>query len=156
MRFREWLITEDIAQDSEAHGDVMYPSIAGDYAFAVSDPTEFWWLQWRWKMDKKLGRKFHNIDQNEFEKRKYVALGCPNMPDQEWKHQEDRRSALSVNTVSHLRFKKIGKDSKENKFLPSKGYLSIDGKLEKIFNDQHTGTWQQMASDSDWTKYWLR
>jgi hypothetical protein len=157
MLFKQFfLLNEDIAKDTEAHGDVLYPSIAGDYAPAVSDPTEFWWLQWRWKHDKKLGRKFYNIDELDLRKRQYVALQSTDMPESdEWINKKDKSSAQKVFTHKTLHFRKIGKDSKDHEMLPNKGYFSIDGQLERYFKDKESGNWPEMAEDSDWTKYKL-
>lgn len=156
MKFKTWLLTEDIASDSEAFGDVLYPSTAADYPYAVSDPTEFWWLQWRWEMDKdKIGRPFHNIDEKEFRSRKYVAIQSTELPDseKEWTHKPSKDSTQSVHTHNSLIMKKIGKNSKEQKKLPDNIYLSIDGRLEQHFGDKDQNKWPEAAPDTDWTNY---
>ena len=155
LSFREFLLLEDIGQDSESFGDVLHPSSAGDYMYAVSDPIEFWWLQWRWEHDKKIGRKFHGLDPESIQKVPYVTLQSTDMPDlsdKPWKHKKGNNPSQKVEKVHRLSIRGFGKHSKDNKLTPNLPYFSVDGDLEHYFKDKHSGKWPEQAADTDWTR----
>ncbi len=151
MRFKNWLITEDFhASDSNQIGDALYPTNAGDYAYAANDPSEHSWLQWKWDQEKKEGRKFFNIDQEEFDKRGYVALKSLTMPDDRWKHRSEQRPNISVVQVKDLSQVGIGKDSKDHNQLSHKKMIQWILPLDQIFKDKPSGKWPEASSDKRW------
>jgi len=155
--FKQWLITEDITDDPDAFGDLFYPTTAGDYAYVSSDPTEHWWLQWKWTNEKDLGRSFHNIDAEEFEKRDYVAIQSNDMPAASgsgWKHRRERHAPLSVRRHYDLGQKKIAKHGADKtSFLGNnhgmKGYYLP---LDQIFGDKPSGQWPEQAANTRWRR----
>lgn len=152
--FKHWLLKESIAADNETFGDVQYVSQPSDYPYSTSDPNEFYWLKWRWKMDRRIGRPFHNIDVDDFERRKFISVGSADMPDAGdgfSKHKPSNRPSQVVKTHDTLGMLD-GTNSKNLKSVSSPKYLSIDGELEQRFGDKHSGKWPQAASDIDWTK----
>lgn len=151
MRFKDWLINEDFAAtDSNQTGDIMYPTNAGDYAYAANDPAEHSWLQWKWDQEKKQGRKFHNINQKEFEKRSYSSVKSLTLPDKEWKHAKDNKPNLKTVTMSDLDILAIGKNSKDKPTLSPKVMIQWVLPLDKIFGDKNSGKWQDAAKNKEW------
>jgi hypothetical protein len=155
-KFKFWLLTEDIANDLDVMGNLFYPTTAGDYMYAVSEPIEHWWLQWKWNEAKhKLGRKFYNIDTEDFEKRDYVAIQSEDMPDAGdgfWKHRPDKdKPAISVKRHCDLMLK-IGKNSKNIKKLDGVLMKVFVKPLEDIFKDKPSGKWPSAASNKRWDK----
>ena len=45
MNFKEWFIKEDFGTSA---WDVIYPARAADFPRAVSIPSTFYWLQYKW------------------------------------------------------------------------------------------------------------
>lgn len=151
MGFKEWLIKEDFgATDSDLTGDAMYPTNAGDYAYAANNPVEHSWLQWKWDQEKKQGRKFHNIDQKEFEKRGYATLHSITMPDKEWKHSSDKRPNMKLEKISDLDLIGIGKKSSDKPTLGAKAMVQWYYPLDKMFGDKGSGNWPEAAVDKEW------
>lgn len=102
MNFREWLaINEEenrVWPGSEKYGanannidwDLVYPTTAGDYVGAVSNPKKFWWMQWEWERGAEIGRPLDNIDRGVL-RRQYVSLNSKTAPDdQTWRHKPDK------------------------------------------------------------------
>lgn len=151
MSFKAWLIKEDFAAtDSDLTGDAMYPTSAGDYAYAANSPTEHSWLQWKWDQERKQGRKFYNINQKEFEKRGYLTMKSITMPEKEWKHQKDSRPNLKPVKISDLNQLSIGKNSKNKPVLTSKKMLQWVLPLDQMFGDKTSGKWPDAAENSEW------
>ena len=154
MRFKDWLVLEDFdANDSDQIGDLFYPTNAGDYAYAANDPGEHWWLQWKWAQEQQQGRPFHNIDTKEFEKRGYVAVQSTSLPDGPWKNKKDQGSSVEIKKLDDLGPLKIGKNSKDRKYIKTKGVMvQWTLPLEKMFGDEPSGKWPEAASDKPWSR----
>lgn len=153
--FKQWLFNEDIAESPDAFGDLFYPTDAGDYAYASSDPSEHWWLQWKWWQEKRHGRKFHNIDQKEFEKRNYTSiksLDMPDLSDKSWRHKEVDNPSVEVETDVEMGARKWGKNAKENKLQVYRPMRGIVLPLDQIFGDKPSGKYPQAASTDRWRK----
>lgn len=154
MRFKHWLLTEDFkATDSDATGDALYPTNAGDYAVAADNPLEHWWLQKKWDQEKKQGRQFYNIDQDEFLNRGYTAIQSLTMPDKRWRHKPDRKADVKIVQVKDLQQIGVAKDSKSrNPVMPQAAMLQWILPLDDIFKDKSSGKWPEMASNKRWRK----
>jgi hypothetical protein len=180
MRFKDWLITEDDGFDGPGgtSWDILYPSIAGDYSDAVKGPREHLFLQWKWNrgLDKDVGRRpLYNIDNKEFQQRKYTTIESPCAPDTSegfWKHKPDDESGYlkPVYNVDLIRmgYGKTSKDVKEiegwnfccNPFgstTPNTDAGQADARLDNIFGDgdTHTHKWPDLDldyMDKPWTK----
>lgn len=153
MRFKEWLLTEDFeATSSDLTGDIFYPTNAGDYAYASNLPAEHWSLQWKWKQEKEQGRKFHNIDQEEFEKRGYVAPHSLTMPTERWRHKPDQKPNLKSVKTKHLVSYGISKNSQKANLLPQIAMVQCVSPLNKIFGDDSSGSWPKAALNQRWNK----
>jgi hypothetical protein len=151
MRFRDWILNEDFnATSSDLTGDLFYPTNAGDYPYVTNKPVEHWWLQWKWDQEKRQGRKFYNIDQEEFDKRGYVSLQSKTMPDKKWTHKPDSRSNVETIKTPDLIQIGVGKDSNDIKKLVSVPTISVTYPLDKIFKDTPSGKWQKLACDKKW------
>lgn len=157
--FKQWLLTEDIEDDTDAFGQFFMPTTAGDYLYAASDPTEHWWLQWKWAQEREvIHRPFHNIDAKEFEKRDYVAMQSETMPAASgpgWKHKPDVNSKnISVHRHYDLGQRKIAKHGADtNAFLTgNQGLTGYRLPLDQMFGDKPTGKWPEQAEDKRWCR----
>jgi len=172
VEFKNWLLNEDgFAGDGGNSWDLLYPTYADDYPYASQVPLDHFWLQWRWERGEQLGRILHNIDNDEFQRRGYVSVSSPDMPDAGdgfWVHKEDNNKKGSNKPVysQDLRWIVQGKTSKDvgvtdhpelkkhwSKLGPT-GYAP-DANLDKIFKDgdRHTHTWPDIDEkymDTDW------
>lgn len=155
MTFKDWIISEKVAESGHA-----------------GYPEEFFWLKWKFDRGEELGRKLHNVDNKEFQKRLFTTIESPTAPDGGdgfWKHKDDK-NAPSTKVVKNVDLVWIGdgKTSKDNK--PIEGYMfnhpfgGVDDLwpwypdrekyLEKIFGDRATLKWPELSKDFDkpWTK----
>ncbi len=143
LNFKDWLLKEDVEYQSELTGDLFIPTSADDAPSSFSDPSDLWWLQWKWDQESKHGREFFGIDLDSFQKIKYLSLKSNTLPNnQSWKHQEDNRPNFDVLKVND--FDSLGFDGK---ILKHKPMVTMPLPLEKIFKDKNSGSWQQMAKD---------
>ena len=117
MRFSEWLLNES-GGGSDAGSDffyglILYPSDAFDFGPASSDPPEHWYLQRRWRKEEQEGRKFHNIDNKEFQQRTYRAVYSRSMPDTKpgfWRNHADKaEGAIGVYDMTKPDLLGVGK-----------------------------------------------
>lgn len=108
MRFKQFLLNEDLSADDGSHwfyGSQLFPSDAYDWPEAYPSPAEMKFLLARWDKEKKLGRKFINIDQKNASKQKFTSVYSATMPDssnEPWKHKSDSRSNLEIDRNAHL------------------------------------------------------
>lgn len=159
MTFKEWLISEAGGPDGGSnffYGLQLYPSDAFDYVYSTNNPPEHYFLQKRWELEREEGRKFHNINEPEFQKIGYVSVKS-NMPDADggfWQHQADQAGG-STKPVYHRHLENLafGKNSKDIKKLnhvnpPLK--LDLDG----LFGDRGTNSVPTLSKDFDqpWRK----
>lgn len=154
--FKQWLIKEDIAHDLDATGDLFYPTTGGEYLYASSEPMEHWWLQYRWDQEKSQGRKFHNIDQKEFDQRKYVTIQSTEMPDAGdgfWEHKPKNKPSVKIVKFADFVSKGVAKDSKTPKILKGKPLVKIQYNWKNIFGDDgKPGKWPEAAVDKEWKR----
>jgi hypothetical protein len=157
MTFKEWLLLEDMsAGDDDLTGDLFYPTQAGDYVYATNDPHEHRWLQWKWDQERKQGRKFHNIDQQEFEKRGYSNVHSPLMPEAgsgHWKHRANERKTLEVEKHDDLMQYGCWKNSKTPNPLHGNVMIQVTNPLDRIFKDKTSGKWPEAASSKRWDRF---
>lgn len=88
MRFKEWLLSE--AVDDDSWWDLIYPSKAGDYP--RDKPREHWYFQWKLKRGEEIGRPVYNIDNPEFQARGYTSIESRSAPPATggfWQHKPD-------------------------------------------------------------------
>ena len=108
MKFKEWLLTEDLSADSGSnwfYGNQLLPSDAYDGSQSFKEPAEMKFLQRRWTLEKGLGRKFYNIPVDDFEKKKFTSVYSSSMPDTGdgfWQHKPDKASNLKIDTNAKL------------------------------------------------------
>jgi|APSaa5957512535_1039671.scaffolds.fasta_scaffold28798_4 hypothetical protein len=181
MKFKEWLINEDGFGGGSGGGsswDLLYPTIAGDYASAVSEPLEHYFLQWKWDRgtDPDIGRVLHNIKNDDFQRVDYSSVESTTMPDAGegfWKHKEDDGSKSSTKPyrLPELKWLCMGETSKDTKYvdMENAGKIKIwsgaggptsihdDTDLDQIFHDEdrHSHKWPTINPeymDSEWTK----
>jgi len=151
--FKEWLLKEDIANDLAADGDLMHPTNAGDAMYAFSEPVEFSWLQWKWGQERKQGRKFINIDIDEFDKKGFIAIQSNDMPDTSpgfWQHKESDTPSTTPHKHFDVIIRGVAKNSKETVTIPNKGLVKVVLPLDKMFNDKPSGKWPEAAVDKSW------
>lgn len=151
MKFKQWLLKEDFGNiDNSQNAELFIPTNAGDYAYAASDPGDHFWLQWKWSQEFDNGRKFHNIDTKEFQKRHYVNIESLTMPKDRWIHKSDKSENIKVSKLDRFIPLGISRDSNNHLEIPQKsmiqGYLDLD----KMFKDSGSGKWQSEASDKRW------
>lgn len=108
MTFKEFLLREDLNADpgsSWFYGNQLLPSDAYDGAESFAEPAEMKFLQTRWNLEKKLGRKFDNIDLKNWEGRKFTSVYSNTMPDCGdgfWKHDPTERPNLRIDHDAQL------------------------------------------------------
>lgn len=160
MTFKDWLIAE---AGGGGHGSdffyglQLYPSDAYDYSWANNEPTELFFLQKRWKIEKGWGRKFHNIDEPKFQRTtNYVSVksSMPEAGSGFWEHKPDDGSGyIKPVTQKNLTNLAIGKNSKDKRELrTSNEPVSID--VDGLFGDKGTNSVPQLSDtfDKPWTK----
>jgi hypothetical protein len=161
MTFKKWLIKEEASGgdtgSSFFYGLQLYPTDAFDFTPASSHPAEHWFLQSRWETERKDGRKFHNIDEPEFQRRGYVSVSSSDLPGAGsgfWKHKANNKSYLKVHKEESPTIMAISKSGLEKnaKLTTVNDPLIID--VDKIFGDKGTGKPQQLSAsfDKPWTK----
>lgn len=170
--FKEWLLNEDGFADAGGNSwDVLYPTYADDYPHVSAAPLDHFFLQRRWNRGEDLGRVLHNIDNDEFQKRGYVGISSPTMPDTGdcfWKHKPDKTNEGSTKPYKQqdLRWIIIGKTSKDTKDTDNPKSKKIwskfgstkyepDTNLNQIFHDEdmHTHKWPTIDPnyiDANW------
>jgi len=192
MTFRDWLISESSGNGHKGVGggnkhhtnatggtfggpfwDLLYPSSPADYQWASTIPVEHFWLQWRLQRGLELGRTLHNVDNAEFQKRRYTSiesLSAPDGGDGFWTHRDDGDKP-NTKVVNNLDLVWIGdgKNSKDTKSIEGYHYRTNNtfGKTEiwpfysdteKIlrdrFKDEASGKWPTVPDNFDepWTK----
>lgn len=138
MKFKEFLLLEFGFSDSGSdwfYGNSLYPSDAFDWEDAVHEPPDFKFLQVRWKREKKLGRKFYNLDVDKTLKSKFTSVYSNTMPDAGfgfWKHKKDSKANLTIDNDADLELIGHGKTHKKVTILRKSNDL-IDNK-EKLDN----------------------
>lgn len=129
MTFKEFLLTEEGGGGHGSdffYGLQLYPSDAGDYAWANDEPSELYFLQRRWQNEKKQGRKFHNINEPEFQKVGFISV-------------QDENGTPKVVKHKHLISLAIGKNSEDRRKLTTENpQLSFD--LDSLFGDKGTNS----------------
>ena len=157
MTFKEWLLLEDIASgEDDPNGDFLYPTDAGDYAYVTNSPQEHQWLQWKWRQEKKQGRKFHNINQPEFDKRTYVSMKSNTMPEAGsgfWKHKPDGAENVEAKKTDDLQAFGYWKNSKTPRILTNPAIIQVTQPLEKIFGDAPSGKFEKLIEGSGFRDY---
>ena len=103
MQFKQFLLNEDLDADAGSswfYGNQLFPSDAYDMAQAYSVPPEVQFMKNRWKLEKKLGRKFINIDYPKEERYKFTSIYSKTMPEaggsEGWKHKPDSGPNLEI------------------------------------------------------------
>lgn len=100
--FKNWLLNE-ASNVGDGSWALLYPTRAGDYPAASSEPLELRWLQKKWKIGDESSRPLYNIDLKSFDKIKYVVPKSVTMPDDKpWKHRPDNRPNIEVLTGQDL------------------------------------------------------
>jgi hypothetical protein len=140
MRFKEFLLVEFGFSDSGSdwfYGSYLYPSDAFDWEDAVHAPPDFKFLKSRWERERKLGRKFYNLDIDKVLASKFTSVYSNTMPEAgegQWKHRPDTRPNLTVDADARLDLHGIRKTA-ESPFKLSKSNNLIDNtdKLNKMF-----------------------
>ena len=120
MNFREWLALNEeenrVWPGSETFGaknnnfdwDVIYPTTAGDYVASISNPKDFWWMQWEWERGSKIGRLLDNINKEVLDRR-YVSLDAKTAPDdQTWRHKPDKENEGYLGVVKGIDLIRLG------------------------------------------------
>lgn len=109
MRFKAWLLTEDLAADAGSHwfyGSQLLPSDAYDWAQSYPEPSELKFLMARWGKEKELGRKFHNLNLPVIRQQKFTSVYSNTMPDGGggfWKHNPKDRPNLRIDRDADLK-----------------------------------------------------
>lgn len=128
----------------------LLPSDAFDFTPASSFPAEIHLLQKRWKLEKEMGRKFTNIDYDEFQGIKFTSVesnDAPGTGPEFWRHQPDRGSSLKINKNQDLRSLGISKNSRGKILDKYNKVFDID--LNQIFGDKGTGNSPILPKDFD-------
>lgn len=140
MRFIEFLLNEDGFDDSGSdwfYGSVLLPSDAPDWAYARPHPADFKFLQSRWERERKMGRKFHNLDLDDTLNTKFISVYSNTMPDAGdgfWKHKPDSRPNLKVDFNAPMDLHGHRKTADvANKLTKSNNLLDLKEKLDKLF-----------------------
>jgi len=162
LSFKEWLnhteqkLHEAGFNDAGSdwfYGSYLLPSDAFDWQYAYPYPQDYLFLQSRWNGDRKLGRKFINMDIDPIINQKFVSLKSNNMPgEHSWENQPDRpdRPDVSVIHDDWMGLIGVGKKSDDiNKLVVSNDLLDMTDKLNRIFG-KFTPKYTQEAEDSPW------
>jgi hypothetical protein len=159
--------------------DLLYPSKAGDYMDAVNSPQEHHFLQWKWNrgLDRRIGRRpLYNIDNQEFQQRRYTTIESPSSPDVSdgfWEHKPDDENRGYLKPIQNVEMIRMGYGSNSTDVKEIEGYNfccrpfgetspwtdAEDSEviLDKIFNDKdtHKHVWPDLDlqyMDSRWDK----
>jgi hypothetical protein len=140
MRFKEFLLLEFGFSDSGSdwfYGSSLYPSDAFDWEDTFHEPQDFKLLQSRWKREKALGRKFHNLDVQKTLDTKFTSVYSNTMPDTDdgfWKHRADDRPNLTIDSDAPLELRGFGKTHKHvNILTKSNNLLDRKKELNQLF-----------------------
>lgn len=158
--FKEWLSGKILMEGGFADsgsdwffGNYLLPSDAFDWQYAWPYPSDYFFLQSRWKKDRIAGRKFINMDIDPVLNDKFIDIKSNTMPDERpWKHRPDDRPNLTINHDAKLMLMGIGKNSTDiNKLVKSNDLLDKTEDLNKKFGT-FTSSLQPEAEDKPWTK----
>lgn len=151
MNFKEWLLSEEAAggADNFFYKLSLYPSDGFDGGEAFVDPKDVWALQQRWVIEKKQGRKFINLDRDDYESKKYVTLHSLNMPEVDskfWRHRNDDRPNFKAEKTD-MEYLGVSSTGKMPKII-SKLSPVVDIDLDGIFGDR-PGQESKISDDFD-------
>jgi hypothetical protein len=163
--FKEWvnnkIFLEAGFSDSGSDwffGNYLLPSDAYDWSYARQYPSDYFFLQSRWKKDIENGRKFINMNIEPTLQDKFVDIKSNTMPDEKpWIHRPDDRPNLSIDYDAKLMLMGIGKNSTDiNKLVKCNDLLDKTDQLNKLFG-KFTSSIEQEAVDKPWLNFkeWL-
>ena len=160
MRFKEFLILESGAGDSGSdwfYGNSTYPSDAFDWPDQWKYPSDFLFLQSRWKRERdEWGRKFYGLDPQSTIDTKFTSIESITMPgNDKWKHRKNKRKNLKINNDAKLQLTGISKTSNVDAVLwKSNNLLDQTDKLNKVFG-KFEPTFGNLPSNFDkpWSPY---
>ncbi len=145
MRFKQFLIENFFSADPDQVGDMFIPTTGAEFSANTSAP-DVAWLQWKWRQEKLQGRKFHNIDLDEFLKIKFVSMKGNCLPDGKWIHKPDSGKPASEPVVSDMVALGYSKNSKELNILPCKPMITAMCPLNQKFGDSPSNKWSSAAN----------
>lgn len=125
MNFKEWLVLEDSPAAQFFYKLSLYPTDAFDGGEAFVNPKDVFALQQRWRVETKQGRKFINIDKDEYIRKEFITVQSATMPDagsRSWNHRKTERPNLEVKRtgMDYMGYSKNGRPvttSKSNREL---------------------------------------
>lgn len=162
LSFKEWLIHKEQQlheagfDDSGSNwffGSYLLPSDAFDWQYAYPYPQDYLFLQSRWEGDRKMGRKFINMDIDPIIKQNFVTLKSNTMPGEEsWVHRPDNRPNVTVDKNAWIGMIGIGKRSDDiNKLVHANDLLDKTKELNQTFGE-FISKYPQEAEDKPWVK----
>lgn len=162
ITFREWLVNHEIKlheagfEDSGGEwffGNYLMPSDAFDFQYAYPYPSDYFFLGSRWKMDRKMGRKFINMDIDPIINQPIVNIKSNTMPgDESWEHKTDNRPNVTIEKNPWYGMIGIGSKTDDiNKLVRANDLLDLKDKLNNLFG-KFEPSYAQEAEDSIWIK----
>lgn len=143
MRFKEFLMLESGGGHADSgsdwfYGNSVYPSDAFDWPYDWKHPSNFAFLQARWKKERdQWGRKFYNLDVQDTLDKKFTSIDSNTMPPlhhEKWKHSSKERPNTSIEKDAQMEVIGHGKNAKITNILwNSNDLLDMTDKLNKTF-----------------------
>jgi hypothetical protein len=140
MKFKEFLLMEFGLSDAGSdwfYGNMLVPSDAFDWSYAFQEPPDFVFLKSRWKRERKMGRKFHNLDLDDTLKTKFTSVYSNTMPAASgpgWKNKPDNRANLRVDFDAPMKLHGTRKSADKPEHLHKVNDLvDLKEKLNKTF-----------------------
>jgi hypothetical protein len=156
MKFKEWLISEDAADTGSASSFFyklsLYPTDAYDGADAFLNSKDIWALQNRWRIEAEQGRKFHNIDREEYLDKKFTTVQSLTMPgNKKWKHSSSDRPNLEYSAGNMIAYGVKKTDASPPKISSPIPHYGLP--LNNLFGDEVT---ELKSLPADFDKPWKK